>query len=173
MRTTLKNSLIILGICLSSLTQAADTITSSKQGFVGGLLGFVTANNNVGSGLGYGLNGAYFLSPYPRIGVGAFIRGANHDNGVTSFFMAGEALLRLSGYLEGLHVGIILGSGKFSAGGFSGNSSIAYGIKGAYDFPISTSYPLTLGADLSLAFTSPGSSTITVFNALGSLKWWF
>ena len=83
----------------------------------------------MGTGIGYGLNGGLFLTDH--FGVGAFIRGGNHDRGITSFFYGAEALARFAAVMPGLHFGASIGSGKFSAGGFSGSSSFTWGVKAA------------------------------------------
>lgn len=156
---------------LSTSGLAATGTLEGHPGFVGGLLGLSSVNNNVGTGIGWGLNGGYFF--HENWGVGAFIRGGNHDNGITSFFLGAEALYRLTTFVPGIHLGATLGSGKFSAGGYSGTNNFTYGLKIAYDHLISDTYPITLGADLELLFTKPANDTLTVFNPVVTAKWWF
>lgn len=148
----------------------AQDVRTDSMGYVGGLLGISSVSDNVGTGIGYGVHAAYFFQEF--WGVGAFIRGGNHNNGISSFFFGGEALYRFAEVVKGMQVGAIVGGGKFTAGGFTGNTAIAFGGKISYDYPLSRDQPITAGIDFSLVFTKPGDQTLTVWTPLVSLKWW-
>src|SRR5687767_14645304 len=51
-----------------------------KRGFGGGFLGFSSVDHSIGTGVGFGVDAGYFLSP--MWGVGAFLRSANHNNSI-------------------------------------------------------------------------------------------
>jgi hypothetical protein len=155
----------------SAQTNASSSAQSEDRGYLGGLLGISSVSQNVGRGLGFGLEGTVYFTEY--LGVGAFVRRASHDNGITSFFYGAEGLFRLAHILPRLQVGFIVGAGKFTAGDVSGRSAIAYGTKAAFDVPLTQSQPLTVGLDLSLVFTKPGTEQLTVFTPVATVKYWF
>ena len=178
---------IALGLLASATTNAADSNTGN-QSYIGGLVGLsavptdiksatATTGPSVGSGVGYGLNGGYFF--VPSVGLGAYIRGGNQDHGITSFFVGAEGLYRFADSLPGLQLGAAIGSGKFSGGGFAGYNNFTFGFKAAYDYPISSQYPLSLGIDLGLTWMSATNSlvgdsiTYTIWNPAATLKLWF
>jgi hypothetical protein len=142
----------------------------SNHRFVSAQLGISSVNNDIGSGIAFGVEGAYF--PRPEYGGGAFLRAGNHSNDITSFFFGVEGLYRPAMFVEGLTLGATLGSGKFTAQGLSGDSALAFGLKGAYDYRLLTQ-PISLGLDLSVTWCKPGDSMLTTVSPLLTAKWWF
>jgi hypothetical protein len=138
--------------------------------FVSAQLGLSSVNNDIGSGVAFGVEGAYF--PRPEFGGGAFLRAGNHSNDITSFFFGVEGLYRPAMFVEGVTLGATLGSGKFTAQGLSGDSALAFGLKGAYDYRLLTQ-PISLGLDLSVTWCKPGDSMLTTVSPLLTAKWWF
>lgn len=153
------------------LTHGAELITGTR-GYVGGMLGLPSVNEGIGTGLGFGFNGAYFLPQRPNWGLGAFFRGADHRQGVTAFFYGVEGLYRFADVLPGLLVGVVLGSGKFTLDGVPGNRAFTYGFKAAYDYPISRT-PVTVGVDASVNWLKPGNTVLNVFNPMITIRYWF
>jgi hypothetical protein len=158
-----------LAMLLAAATpaQAEDAPTNR---FVSAQLGLSSVNNDIGSGVAFGVEGAFF--PQPEYGGGAFLRAGNHSNDITSFFFGVEGLYRPSLFLEGITLGATLGSGKFTAQGLSGDSALAFGLKGAYDYRL-VSQPISLGIDLSVTWCKPGDTTLTTVSPLLTAKWWF
>jgi hypothetical protein len=138
--------------------------------FVSAQLGLSSVNHDIGSGIAFGVEGAFF--PRSNYGGGAFLRAGNHSNDITSFFFGVEGLYRPSARLEGVTLGATLGSGKFTAQGLSGDSALAFGLKGAYDYRL-VSQPISLGFDLSVTWCKPGDTLLTTVSPLLTAKWWF
>lgn len=138
---------------------------------VGGLIGYSSASENGGGGIGYGLNAAYFFSG--PIGAGASLKTGNHDNGVTSTTVSAEGLYRLDVLVPGMIGGVALGASKFSGSAFAGDYKLSVGPKLAIDQLISASYPVSLGGEASVLFTEPGDTTITLLHVVAALKFWF
>lgn len=175
---------------LSAPCHAAGVTTEGRL-YAGGILGVSwiptetrpvgtsqsTPGTAVGTGVGYGLQAGYFLSR--NVGAGAFIRSGNHDRGISPFFYGLEGLYRFTSLLPGLHAGLDLGSGRFSAGGFKGKRNLAYGARVAHDIPISLEYPLTIGLDLGVLLmgvenpVTLESKTYTSIHSAASIKVWF
>ena len=142
--------------------------TDSK--FVAAQLGYSSVSNSVGSGIAFGLEGAYFFQP--EYAFGAFLRAGQHSDDITSFFWGIEGLYRPTFFIEGVSVGATVGAGKFSAQSLSGDTALAFGVKGAYDYRLSTQ-PISFGLDLSVTWCKPGDSMLTTVAPLATAKWWF
>lgn len=152
------------------VTHAAEFRQDSK-GYAGAMLGLSSVDNGVGTGLGFGLDAGFFLND--SWGVGAFLKSANHDHDVTQFTYAAEGIYRVAMF-PGLSAGAMLGASKFSQGDAPNNGfNITFGLKAAYDFPVSTSYPITVGADLAVNWVKPADTMLTVFTPFLTAKWWF
>lgn len=149
---------------------SASHAQQSNHRFVSAQLGISSVNNDIGSGIAFGVEGAYF--PRPEFGGGAFLRAGNHSNDITSFFFGVEGLYRTTMFIEGVTLGATLGSGKFTAQGLSGDSALAFGLKGAYDYQLLTQ-PISLGLDLSVTWCKPGDTMLTTVSPLFTAKWWF
>ncbi len=163
--------LLALSVC-GSIGSDARAENVRADGFVGGLLGVSSANKNIGTGIGFGLNAGYFF--HTNFGVGAFLRSANHDHDISSFFVGAEGLFRFTDTLPGLHLGVILGSGKFSNPAVDSSNSFAYGAKITYDYLLSTTVPgVSVGVDLSWMLTEPVNEVITTFSPMITGKFWF
>lgn len=161
---------IALGLLVAIPASGAE-VKRGLDGYIGGLLGASSVNQGVGTGVGFGLNGAYFFSDY--FGIGAGLRAANHDRDVSSFFFAAQGLFRFADVLPGLHLGASLGTGRFSFLDQEGDTAFAYGLKAAFDYPVAQNESVTLGIDLDVTFTEPGISLLTVFSPMLTAKWWF
>ena len=138
--------------------------------FVSAQLGVSSVNNDIGSGVAFGVEGGLF--PWEDWGAGAFLRAGNHSNDITSFFFGIEGLYKASLLVNGLTLGATVGSGKFTSQGLSGDSALAIGIKAAWDYHLS-SQPISLGGDLSVTWCKPGDSMLTTVAPLLTAKWWF
>lgn len=144
------------------------------NGYVQGILGLSSIDNNVGTGVAYGVQAGYFFGGGDsNLGLGGFMRGANPSNNVTSFLMGGELLYRPDSTLPGLQLGFDFGSGKFSVGGVSGKTSFAYGVQGGWDFRLSPAYPFTAGLNLSFLFITPVDTTYLITTPTATMKVWF
>lgn len=161
--------LTTLGLLLAAAPMAKAEEAPNNR-FVAAQLGFSSVNNDIGSGIAFGVEGAFF--PQPEYGGGAFLRAGNHSNDITSFFFGIEGLYRPSALLDGITIGATLGSGKFTAQGLSGDSALAFGIKGAYDHRL-VNQPVSLGFDLSVTWCKPGDTMLTTASPLLTAKWWF
>jgi hypothetical protein len=76
--------------------------------------------------------------------------------------------------IPGLSAGAMLGASKFSQSGAPNNGfNITFGLKAAYDYPVSSTYPVTVGADLTVNWVKPGDTMLTVFTPFLTAKWWF
>ena len=78
-----------LGSAEAAVSQQADSgdFRTADKAYVGGLLGASSLDHNFGTGIGFGLDGAYYVDP--NWGVGALLRSANHDNNVASSALSG------------------------------------------------------------------------------------
>lgn len=172
-RSSLKLGILALVmISAPSISLAAPDVGNKVPlGYLGGMLGLSSVNNGVGTGLGFGLQGAYFLNE--KWGVGAFLRAANHNANISSFFYAAQALYRLDDFVPHLLAGGTLGAGRFSFSGNTGNSALLLGLLLAYDHPVSTQHPITVGGEFSVGFTEPGSTMLTILSPMVTAKWWF
>ncbi|MBU6375947.1 MAG: hypothetical protein KGQ59_08135, partial [Bdellovibrionales bacterium] len=138
--------------------------------FVGINLGSSSVSDDVGSGPAFGLEGGALILPH--LGLRGFLRAGSHSDDITSFFFGFDILYRFSESLTGFSTGASLGSGKFSSGGASGNSALAYGAKALYDYQIPTTH-VTLGGDLSMTWCKPGNTTLSNVSPVLTAKWWF
>ncbi len=151
--------------------------TDFKNVYVAGMLGVSKVSNQIDTGPGYGLQAAYYFAN--PVGAGLFIQGGNHSKGVSSFLFGAQGLVHLHSVLDGLQLGALLGLEKFSAGGISGTSSLAYGGKVAYDYKVSRNYPISLGIDISYTLTSKTDETrntsksFAILTPLATAKFWF
>ena len=161
-------TLLALALVLLEGRQSQADVKSPR--FASGQIGLSSVNNDVGSGVAFGIEGGYFM--YENWGLGAYLRAGNHSNDITSFFFGIEGLYRNPIPLGGLTAGLTLGSGKFTAQGLSGNSALAYGVKAAYDYDLDDQ-PISLGADLSITWCKPGDTMLTTVSHLLTAKWWF
>lgn len=152
------------------VAQSAE-LKSGQSGFFGAGLGVSSVNQSVGTGFAFSLNGGYFLKG-SDVGIGAFLRSSSHSQDVTSFFFGIEGLYRFTALLPGLSGGVMIGSGKFSLQQTPGDTAFAYGVKAAYDYPLSAD-PLSVGVDLSLNWVEPGTKLLTVFSPIATVKYWF
>ncbi|MBC7691321.1 MAG: outer membrane beta-barrel protein [Methylotenera sp.] len=176
--TPVRSSVMALtALCLCSAPAARADIQGGKSNvFVGAMLGITSANQSFGTGIGFGINGGYFFDP--AFGIGANLKQANFDNNLSATLVAVEGLYRV-GEAPGLHLGVDLGTAKFSTGsigpfaGSTSSTSFAYGLKAAYDYVMSYPSNFSLGADLSVMLTKPGTETITIFNPMATAKIWF
>lgn len=161
-----------LGLPAPLSTYAQAPIKSGYDGYVGGLLGFSSASDNVGTGIGFGVQAGYFA--FENFGLGAYLRAANHsgDPAPSTFILTAEGLYRFVDILPGLHLGLELGSAKLSTPGAS-DTSFAWGGKAAYDLTLSEEYPVTVGVDLNLVFSEIGTETLSIFTPMVSAKYWF
>jgi len=161
---------LILGLALNSNPCfAASTSTGQGSLFGGLLLGIASVDNNVGTGIGFGVQGGYFF--HDSWGVGAYYRNGNHDNSINSNLFIGEFLYRFTSMLNGLQLGANLGWADFSANG-NGDGALAFGGKVAFDYSISQSIPLSIGLDVPILFTEPGTTTFVLFAPQATLRYW-
>lgn len=180
MKFSIRQALLMTAVCSSVLCTFPKTgygvpIKEDVTASVSPFIGLSTASDNIGSGVGYGVEGTYFIRD--SVGVGAFLRSANHDLGISSFFFGGQGIYRFTRALEGLQLGVLLGSGKFTRVENdikqSFNNAFAYGAKAAYDVPITKRRDVTVGADLNLLFFKPGSDTVRLITPTVMAKYWF
>lgn len=162
----------------AAVERKAETSESAFQNvYIAGMLGVSSVSSQINTGPGYGLQAAYYFAN--PVGAGLFIQGGNHSKGVSSFLFGAQGLVHLHALLDGLQIGALLGLEKFSAGGISGTSSLAYGGKVAYDYKVSRNYPISLGVDVSYILTSKTDETRNISNSfailtpLATAKFWF
>lgn len=135
--------------------------------YVGGLLGLSSVSDDIGTGIAYGVNAGYiFFRPW---GIGAVVRGGNHDQGITSFLIAGE-LLYEGLLVPGLAVALDIGSAKFSGAGYPGEMEFAAGARVGMDFAPLAEQAVTVGGEAGLLFSEPGSTFVQMFHLLASVK---
>jgi hypothetical protein len=163
-------ALIPMVLVLLGSTSRAARAEEADSRFVAAQLGYSSVSNSVGSGIAFGLEGAYFFQP--EYAAGAFLRAGQHSDDITSFFWGIEGLYRPNFLLQGVTVGATVGAGKFSAQSLSGDTALAFGLKGAYDYRLSTQ-PISFGLDLSVTWCKPGDSMLTTVAPLATAKWWF
>lgn len=134
-------------------------------GYLGGGLGIGTADNDVGTGLGYAGELAFFPKQY--VGLGAFYRGVNHGAPKSNIW-GGEILLRP---IQPLSLGFLIGGADLNDAGANTATAFAYGGKLGYDFRLGST-PFTLGPELNVLFYKPNQQTITNVNTLAAFKIW-
>jgi hypothetical protein len=133
--------------------------------FLGGSLGIATANNDVGTGLGWGGEFAFF--PHMNFGVGLTYRGA-HNGTPTTHFYALEGLARP---VPPIYVGFMLGGANVSNGGANTGSALGFGGKAGWDIALGSSL-FTIGPTIDVLFFKPGPVSITEVNIEALLKLW-
>lgn len=166
-----------VGVGLMPWTQAAEISqteappqqeTSSFPGgvgYFGGQLGIGTADNNIGTGLGYGGEIAFFPKTY--IGLGGIFRGINHGTAKSNLYGA-EVLLRP---VQPLTLGFLLGGTSVTDAGPNSATAFAYGGKLGYDFRLGQT-PFTLGPEVDVLFFKPAEQTVSNVNMLAAFKIW-
>lgn len=136
-----------------------------KTGFLGGALGFATANQGVGAGLAYGANLTFFPQEY--VGLGGLYRGADHGSEGANLY-AGELLLRPFGMFT---LGAILGGARLNNAAANTGTSFLYGGRVGYDFRMGST-PFSVGPEIDWVFFKPGARTISYLGFLAALKVW-
>jgi hypothetical protein len=144
-----------------------DTVTkpTERLGYIGGALGVSSAGNNVGTGLGYGGDLAFFPKTY--IGVGGVLRGAQHGTPSSGLYL-GQVILRPTSPLQ---FAFLLGAGDLNDAGTDTGNDLAYGGKVSYDIQLGDTI-FTLGPEIDLVSFKPGARSITFVNVLASFKIW-
>ncbi|MEW6056465.1 MAG: hypothetical protein AB1540_07605 [Bdellovibrionota bacterium] len=138
---------------------------AGKTGYFGGALGISSASEEVGTGLGFGGELAFFPQQY--FGLGALYRGGNHGEPSSDLFAA-QLLLRPT---PPFTLSFILGAQKLSDAGINADTTFAYGAKAGYDFQLGNSI-FSVGPNIDLVFYKPGAETVSNVNVLALLKTW-
>lgn len=155
----------------TTVSSPKPTVTEPKQsllektGYLGGTVGVAQANHDVGTGMGYGGEIAFFPQSY--FGVGALYRGGVHGT-PDSKLWAGELMLRPVGTFA---LGLVLGAAKLDDASADSGTSFAYGGRVSYDFRLGRT-PFSAGPEVDWTFFKPGSNTISDLAALAALKLW-
>lgn len=164
----------------ASSAAAADmslgSVIQNKPVFFGGLLGLSSINNDVGLGLGYGVEGGFYFKNN-QLGLGAFLEGGRHGDATSSFFMGFKGLYRLTSLADGLHAGVILGRGRFLAPNDAGAITVrpfafTYGVELGYDWFPWESRAISLTGNLKFMAFSPGETTNIVVSPVIVAKIW-
>jgi hypothetical protein len=163
----------VLNIGNSSTAGAA--IRDEGDAYAGVLLGLNNVSNGGGTNLAYGLTGGYKFMP--QFGAGLFFtyNSLTASAGITS----GLTIIALEGNyyfpddLQGLSVGLKLGSGSISSsgGGVSASSSgLVIGPHIAYDYQVADD--VTVGGQAAVLSIGTNPS-VTAFEILAQAKYWF
>ncbi|MCM2324151.1 MAG: hypothetical protein NDJ90_12900 [Oligoflexia bacterium] len=162
----------VVGALLVAPAQAQERSSGgSEDAFVGALLGYGSASDDVGGGIGYGLRGGYYF--HGNWGMGAFLQGVDHDAGITGLSIGLEGLYRLDEVARGLSAGVDLATVKFSGSAYEGDYNLGFGGRVVYDHRLPGATPLSVGAEVGVLFTKPEESMLGLVNVLGTVKYWF
>lgn len=169
--------LALYGLDAAHAAPESRQIPADTKSYAGALLGVTSVSEGpAGTGLGFGLNFGYFFSE--KWGAGLAMESGTHGNDYTSLFFLGEAIYSLESEIPGLFLSGILGTGRFRGPDRTGEietgeTSLTFGAKVAYEYPISPDNRWTVGAQLSVKWLKPATTTLTIVNPMLTAKWWF
>ncbi len=164
---------------LNCISASAKELDSNGRFFVGTGGGLSHVDQGVGNGMTYGAQGTYFFDP--NLGGGVFIQLNHHTRDVNSRFVGLQGLCKFSNETSGLWVGTTLAHGGFWTDAQKGKTNLAYGVKAGLDYELGAvrkkerghSVSMTLGLEMQMSWTKPGTTYLGMAAPGATLKAWF
>lgn len=176
----MKKCFLILALLLLTTNISPNTALANKAGVfhIGAQVGGVFPSDNLRSRIGFGARFGYGLMDEWSLGFSYLYSSSDFGtNGIVSFSLM-EFLLDSYYHCEGWRFGAKFGLVRFGASvvGFpisASTSDFAAGPAIGYDWSIPGADGLTIGPEVSVPFVFASGTTVTIFDALLTIKYSF